>query len=298
MAPDVVYLNRAEQMVFGLLAAGVSRAPLVVHLRTHLHFPGVRVAGRLANHYIAVSDFVRGHWIEAGVPADKITTVHNGIDPSVYPAGDLENRARARQELGLPADAYVVLYYGRVSHGKGVGTLLDAWSRLGLSPDRARLVVVGGSSDDKVDAYEREIRDRQPAGCHWLPMTSNVMPALHAADVVVLPAEWQEPFGRVVIEGLASGRPVIGTRVGGIPEILTGEFADLLVDPHDAIGLAAKIGQLENWRTADPQFGTRCAAHVADNFSLAKTVDGVENVLQSAVGSAAGVRQSVDSAPG
>jgi glycosyltransferase involved in cell wall biosynthesis len=296
MSADVVYLNRAEQMVFGLLASRASRAPLVVHLRTHLLFPGVRMAARLTNHFIAVSDFVRDHWIEAGVPSDKITTVHNGIGPKAYPAGDLDDRARARQELGLPADAYVVLYYGRVSHGKGVGTLLDAWSRLGLSPDRARLVVVGGSPDDRADDYERGIRARQPAGCHWLPMTANVMPALHAADVVVLPAEWQEPFGRVVIEGLASGRPVIGTRAGGIPEILTGEFSELLIDPHDPIGLAAKMGQLENWRSTDPGFATRCTAHVADHFSLNKTVDGVENVLLSAVGARASARQPVAAA--
>jgi len=205
MQSDVVYLNRAEQMVWGLAAAAVSRAPLVVHLRTHLHFPGVRVAGRLASHFIAVSNFVRDHWIEAGLPAHKVTVVHNGIDPAAYPAGGLTERAQARAELGLPADSYVVLYYGRVSPGKGVGTLLDAWRRLGLDPNRASLVIVGGAAEDRADDYERDLRDGAPAGCHWLPMTSDVIPALHAADVVVLPAEWQEPFGRVVIEGLSSG---------------------------------------------------------------------------------------------
>lgn len=284
LSPEVVYLNRAEQMVFGLLASRFSRAPLVVHLRTHLHFPGVTVAGRMAAHFIAVSDFVRDHWIAAGVPADKITTVHNGIDPAAYPAGGLGERAVARAALGLPADVYTVLYYGRVSDGKGVGTLLEAWRRLGLGPDQARLVIVGGSPPHRADAFERDLRDRQPDGCHWLPMTADVMPALHAADTVVLPAEWQEPFGRVVIEGMSSGRPVIGTRVGGIPEILTGEFAGMLADPADPDDLADRIRALRDWRTTDPGLGRRCTAHVEDHFSLARTVDGVERVLLAATG--------------
>lgn len=284
LSPDVVYLNRAEQMVFGLLASRFSRAPLVVHLRTHLHFPGVKVAGRMAAHFIAVSDFVRDHWIAAGVPASKITTVHNGIDPRAYPAGGVAEREQARTALGIPADVYTVLYYGRVSDGKGVGTLIEAWRRLGLGPDEARLVIVGGSPPDRADDFERDLRDRQPAGCHWLPMTADVMPALHASDTVVLPAEWQEPFGRVVIEGMSSGRPVIGTRVGGIPEILTGEFAGLLVDPGDPVGLAERIRGLRDWRVTDPELGRRCTAHVQDHFSLERTVDGVERVLLAATG--------------
>ena len=83
--PDVVYLNRAEQIVWGVLAARAARVPLVVHLRTHLPFPGVRIAGRVPEHYISVSNYVRGHWIASGVPADKITVVHNGIEPDTYP---------------------------------------------------------------------------------------------------------------------------------------------------------------------------------------------------------------------
>lgn len=284
LSPDVVYLNRAEQMVWGLLASRLSRSPLVVHLRTHLQFPGVKVAGRMASHFIAVSDFVRDHWIAAGVPADKITTVHNGIDPAAYPAGGLDDRASARAALGLPADAYTVLYYGRISPGKGVGTLLEAWRRLDLDPAAARLVIVGGSPSGDADDYERGLREQQPAGVEWLPLTADVVPALHAADTVVLPAEWQEPFGRVVIEGMSSGRPVVATRMGGIPEILTGEFADLLVDPEDADGLAARLGALQDWRSTDPDLARRCTAHVADNFSLARTVDGVESILLRACG--------------
>lgn len=287
ISPDVVYLNRAEQMVWGLLASRASGAPLVVHLRTHLHFPGVRLAGRLATRFVAVSGFVRDHWIRAGVPAEKVTVVHNGVDPAAYPAGGMVQRTAARAALGLPADAYVVLYYGRISPGKGVPTLLDAWSAMALPQDSARLVIVGAAPQEQAATYESALRNRAVAGTHWLPGRSDVTSALHAADVVVLPAEWQEPFGRVVIEGMASGRPVVATRVGGIPEILTGEFAEMLVDPADPVGLARRLRRLSTWRDEDPELARRCTGHVAQNFSLAATADGVERALARAVGASA-----------
>ena len=287
MNPDLIYLNRAEQIVWGALAAKVSRVPLVVHLRTHLPFPGVKVVGRAADKYIAVSRFVADHWIDAGIPADRMNVVHNGIDPSVYPFGGLPERTRARAELGLPQEGFVVLYYGRVASGKGVSTLLEAWRILGLAPDKARLLLVGGSPDAQASEYERDLRRHAPAGTEWRPMTANVMPALHAADLVVLPAEWQEPFGRVVIEGMSSGRPVVSTYAGGIPEILTGEFSSMLVPPKDAPALAAKLDGLQHWRTDNPRLGERCARHVVDHFSLRKTVDAIEGVLREAAGESA-----------
>ena len=281
--PDIVYLNRAEQIVWGVLAARAARVPLVVHLRTHLPFPGVRIAGRVPAHYIAVSNYVRNHWIDSGVPADKITVVHNGIEPSAYPYGDLGGRARARAELGLPTDGHVVLYYGRISPDKGVDSLIQAWEQTNPDPERDRLVIVGDAGSADEAAYSQGLRDRGTVACSWLPMRPDVVPALHAADVVVLPAQWQEAFGRVVIEGMSSGRPVLGTTVGGIPEILTGEFARNLFAPGDVGQLANRLGELRDWRDTDRGLGLRARRHVEQNFSLTQTVDGIEEILVRAV---------------
>ena len=132
------------------------------------------------------------------------------------------------------------------------------------------------------DGYADRLRAAAPGNVRWLPMRRDVLPPLHAADVVVLPAQWQEPFGRVVIEGMATGRPVVASRVGGVPEILTGEFADLLVEPGDPTALTAKLESLRHWRTDDPALAGRCTAHVLDHFSLATSVDRIEEMLMTA----------------
>ncbi|WP_420124508.1 glycosyltransferase family 4 protein [Nakamurella sp.] len=276
--PDVLWLNRAEQFVWGVSASRLCRVPLVVQLRTHLPFPGVKVAWRAASQFIAVSQFIKDKWISAGVDPDRITVINNGFEAAEYPYAGMDERSRRRAELGLPQDGNVVLYFGRISEAKGLHTLLEAWRQLDRGPDD-RLLMVGDPGDDEERAYEARIKATQPDGVVWLPARRDVLSVLHAADTVVLPAHWQEAFGRVTIEAMATGRPVIGTRVGGVPEILSGEFADFLVPPADDKALAATMAKLADWRSRDPGLAQRCTDHVHRNFDLKTIVDRIEGVL-------------------
>ena len=114
-------------------------------------------------------------------------------------------------------------------------------------------------------------------------MQREVLPMLHASDVLVLPSRWDEPFGRVVVEALATGRPAVAAAVGGIPEILRGEFSGLLFPRGDAGALAERLNALRDWRRDDPALAAHCADHVAENFSLAAYVTRIEDVFASAV---------------
>lgn len=287
LRPDVVWLNRAEQLVWGLLASRVARAPLVCHLRTHPHFPAVRQLSAGVSRFIAISAYIRDLWIDAGVPPGVIELVPNGTNPTDYPEGGYDELIEARRILGLSPEAYVVLYYGRIHPEKGIDLLLDAWRRLALPPAEATLLVAGDPyPTPQGAAYARQVH-RDALGraggstVRLAGMRGDVVPLLHAADVVVLPAQWQEPFGRVAAEGLMSGRPVVASRVGGIPEQLTGELSALLFDPSDAAQLASRLGALRHWRRDDPGLGPRCAEHARTRLSLHATVNGVEGVLTS-----------------
>jgi glycosyltransferase involved in cell wall biosynthesis len=112
---------------------------------------------------------------------------------------------------------------------------------------------------------------------------SDVVPLYHAADVVALPSVFPEPFGRVLVEGMACGRPAVGSAVGGIPEILTGEHTEGVVPPGDPAALAAALGRLRGWQDRDPGLAARCRAHVERSFTLERAVEGVEAVLERAV---------------
>ena len=105
---------------------------------------------------------------------------------------------------------------------------------------------------------------------------------LHAADVAVVPSLF-EPFGRSVIEGLATGRPVVASRVGGIPEILTGRLAPLLFDSGDAQDLAKRLASLVGWQNATPELGLECRKHIESAFTLRRTVDQLEAAFNTLV---------------
>jgi glycosyltransferase involved in cell wall biosynthesis len=214
-----------------------------------------------------------------GLDGSRVEVVHTGINPDDYPVGGQVERAAARQSLGLPADGFIALYYGRLDVDKGIDLLLEGWRRVGMSVDEGRLVLQGRPvlAPDP-ERYLRDLQERAPAGCHWFPMSNDVITVLHAVDVVVLPSV-TEGLSRTVLEGMVSGRPVVATRVGGVPEILTGSFARFLFESGDADGLADRLASVVQWRQREPDLGVACSEHIVANFSMDKMARRVEDIL-------------------
>lgn len=283
-APDVVYLQTSFALGFGVAAARLTGARLVCHLHGRRE-PG-RVGRVLVGHvdrFVAVSRFVRDGWVEWGIDPGRIAVVPNGIDPAVFTPTTAGQRLAARRALDLPPEAYVGVFLGRLDPDKGLDLLLDAWGRLGSTADQARLVIQGSPSmADDPAARREELRSKAPPGCHWLPMARDVTTSLRAADVVVVPTLVDESFGRVVVEALACGIPVVAARVGGIPEILDGDLAGLLFPRGDVGALAAGLRDLQGWRSRRPELGRRCRSQVEGRFTLPAMVDGIEAELADA----------------
>jgi glycosyltransferase involved in cell wall biosynthesis len=284
LRPDLIFANNVSELAWAEATRALTRAPIVCHLHEfkRVRPSSMRLLVRRVDRFILSSGYMRQVWTNHGVDPARINVIHPGLSHAAYPHGSEQDRLRFRQELGLPPEAYVALYMGRLIPEKGVDILLEAWRMLELPPDRARLLLVGlpAVSDDYVEG----LRALAPPGCDWRPMQREVMPMLQASDVLVLPSRWDEPFGRVLVEAMATGRPAIGAAVGGIPEILRGEFAGLLFPRGDAAALAERLRTLQDWRQNDPALAAHCADHVAENFSLSAYVTLLEQVFAAARG--------------
>jgi glycosyltransferase involved in cell wall biosynthesis len=138
------------------------------------------------------------------------------------------------------SDGSQVLYVGPADRHKGLSVLLDAWWR--LPPDTGRLVVVGATASAVgiVAAPGIEFTGRLTGDHLWRQFR-------HAA-VVVVPSIWPEPCPTVVLEAMAWGRPVVGSRIGGIPDLVEHGHTGLLVPPGDPVALAGALAAL----LADP----------------------------------------------
>jgi len=275
--PDLVWDNRYWSLPVSRAVAG-RRLPVVCHSHGFVDPPAKtdRLLTRLADLFVAVSDYNRDCLVERGADVTRVRVVYKGIDPASYPAGGDVESARARAALGLPADAFVVLYFGRLHPSKGIEVLADA---VGQLPGDVELVMAGPHERED---YVAELRRRARGRAHVLGLRTDVVTPLHAADVVVVPTIGMEAFGRTIIEGMATGRPVLGSQVGGIPEILTGRFARFLFPRGDVAALAAKLAEMRSWRADEPELALACTRHVQENFTMTQTIDGLEEVLREA----------------
>jgi glycosyltransferase involved in cell wall biosynthesis len=233
-------------------------------------------------HVVAVSDFVRGQVIDHGVPADRVTTVHNTL-PS-RPTGGDDDGASLRDELGLGAAATIVAFVGRLDPYKGHAEALDAFDAVaGQHPD-AHLVVAGdGTLADELRA--RAASGRAAARVHFLGQRADVDRILASADVFVHPS-YDEPFGLAVLEAAAAGLPVVAFRCGGIPEIVHDGVTGLLAARGDVTELAAHLDTLLADDALRGRLGAAAGARAREEFRPVDAAARYMDVLRAVVGGA------------
>lgn len=291
--PHVVYVNQYQDSLLAALARRLHRAPFVCHLR--LPPPDIlctqfRLGMSQTTRLIAISEQTKRDWVASGYSAEAIDVVYNGIDPARFTRR--ADRLDQRQALGVSADDLLVTFAGRLHPAKGVETLLEGFSLIARARP-SRLVLAGRAAvmlraDGGVRDYLRELHERAEhlgiaSSITWIEHRQDVAGLFSASDVTVVPSLWSEPFGRVLIESMACETPVVASRVGGISEILTGEFAEWLVAPGQPGELADRVLSIAARSAADRGIGRRARAHVASRFSVDPMVDGVERVLLGAV---------------
>ncbi|HET9863202.1 MAG TPA: glycosyltransferase [Steroidobacteraceae bacterium] len=173
---------------------------------------------------------------EAGVPADRITVIPNGVDTARFSPGD---QAAARRTLGLDAGPLVVCV-SRLSHEKGVDVLVDAASRLGATLPAARFVVVGEGPERP--ALEARIAAAALGDRFRLAGSvphATVATWMTAADVIAMPSR-REGHPNAAMEALACGRPLVASQCGALTELVTASRG-LAVPPADAAALATAM---------------------------------------------------------
>jgi glycosyltransferase involved in cell wall biosynthesis len=285
--PDVIYANQYLDSLFGRLLGWRFRRPFVCHLR--LAPPdvfcgqyrwGMAGPARL----ITISTCTRDEYVARGFRRDRIDVVYNGIATEEWQPR--LTRSEVRSRLGVDTRAFLVLYAGRLHPLKGIEVMIDA---LPLLPPDAQLVIAGREiPDGPREPYEPQLKHQAVARglgarCHFIGHYPQIAELYHAADVTVLPSVGSEAFGRCVIESMACGTPVVASRVGGIPEILTGDFERYLFPVRDHRALAERLASLRGWRERDPRLADRCRAHVEENFDNVAMVAAVEASLERTV---------------
>lgn len=232
-----------------------------------------RCAARLCDQLVSVSNDCSGKISRScGRP---VITIHNGRGP----ATENEDPSVLRAELGLPPTGPVIGAIANIEPRKGLRVLLQAFCRISR-PD-ARLVVIGASAD-LAEAAALAVIAASPAAAGRIQLAGqrpNARRFVPLFDVCVVPSLARESFGLLALDAMRAGRPVVASRVGGLPEVVEDGVTGILVPPGEPVALAEALERL----LCDPALARRMGEagllRAADRFGAARMVAEYRRVL-------------------
>lgn len=283
---ELIYANSQKAFVVASFAGFLSRRPVIWHLRDILseeHFSrtNIKLVVQLANwlvaRVIANSQATADAFVRSGGRKDKVRVVHNGIDATPFSANE-PVAVTQRAALGI-GSAPLVGAFSRLSQWKGQHVLLDALSSL----PGVHAIFVGEALFGE-ESYADELRKRADRlgvrnRVHFLGFREDIPRLMCMVDVVAHTSVSPEPFGRVIVEGMLAGRPVIASRAGGAMEIIRDGVTGVLVEPNDGSALAAAIISLLG-TARGARIGAAGQAEAWARFTVEQMLAGVTSVIR------------------
>jgi glycosyltransferase involved in cell wall biosynthesis len=279
LKPDMTEFSTPKAGLLGSLAAMLCRVPVRVYflrglkletcagLKHRILLATERIASACAHVVLCNSDSLRNRALDLGVASKAKLRVlgagsSNGVDIRRFAPGS----NNLRHHLGLPQDAPVVGFVGRLTRDKGLPELVEAFDAILAAMPKTHLLLVGwfDASEDALDDDLRS-RIRNHPQIHLTGFVPDTAPYYRAMDVMVLPT-WREGFPNVVLEAAASGIPVITTLATGSRDAVVPEVTGLLIPPGYPEAISESVLQLLRDPRRCRRMGRAARAWVLDHY--------------------------------
>jgi glycosyltransferase involved in cell wall biosynthesis len=287
LRPDVIHAHDPHGVAMAALALSMNSGgarnaratpPLVAARRVDFHMKGNALSRwkyRQVDCFICVSDAIHRMVIADGVPADRVVTVHEGIDLAHV---DAAPPANVHAELWLPHQAPIVGNVAALVPHKGQRHLIEAAAIVLKTVPDARFVIAGEGA--LREALERQIREHHLEKHVFLVGFRPDVLSLHKAFDVFVMSSVTEGLGTSILDAMACGKPVIATTAGGMPEVVKDGTTGLLVPPRDHEAMAAAIVTLLRDHESRRAMGHAAMASVRVHFSSERMVLDTLDVYQ------------------
>ncbi len=286
--PDLVHTHLVHADLHGLPAARLAGVPAVssahgtpaFYRRTPLR-QAAKAVGRIPAWRIAISEHVRSFLVDLGLGRpERIRVIHYGLDAGPWQKGQA-GRSGARESLRLEPSDLVVGIAARLIDGKGHRTLIQAVRRARATRPSIKLLVAG--TGPLLEELRAEAGPDDAV--RLLGFVDDVPSFMAACDVCAATSDTalSEGFGLSALEAMAAGRPVVATRVGSLPEVVTPETG-LLVRPDDVDELAVALGRLADDGAMRAELGQAGARRATRVFSLERMVQQTIDLYGTTVG--------------
>lgn len=268
---DVAHVHFSPDFVVPLMAARLAKIPRVVMTR-HVALPWsaskVQRYGDKVDRIVCVSEAVFRALRESGVPESKLVVAKAGC-PALVPG---PNAAARRKEVTGNGSLFVVGYFGRLVADKGVAHLVQA--ARGLPPGVALHVYGDGPLRSSLESAAKGSR------VVFHGFVPDIADAMAAVDAVAIPSVWAEAFPFAALEAMSLAKPIVATRRGGLPELVTDGVTGRLVEAEDPAALAQVFEELSRNPGVVRQMGERAQAVQAESYTVPAFAERMEAVYE------------------
>ncbi|MBW2063757.1 MAG: glycosyltransferase family 4 protein [Deltaproteobacteria bacterium] len=288
----VVHTHNSKAGFVGRLAAKLAGTCAVIHtvhgFAFHREEPFwrrtlFRNLERLAAHWCDRMIFISQPLIDWAIgekiyTKDKIVKIYSGIDLDRFHPVSEEEQRRHRRKLNLGPQDAVIGIVSKLWEGKGHNVLITAFKKISQEVENARLVIVGeGYLLDELTCQVKDLGLEEFVV--FTGFVEDVPGIISTFDVAVLPSFF-EGMGRVLLEAMAMEKPVVASRVGGIPDLVDDGKNGFLVNPRDPDALAGSIVKLLKDRALAGSMGKAGLEKICDKYSAKQMVRAIEGVYR------------------
>lgn len=288
---NLIHVNTTA-VLEGIYLKKVLKVPIVWHIHEILLKPKLMfhflscLVGRYSDSVVAVSKAVREHLCHSRfIKDDKVTVIYNGIDNDDFHPG--KDTDYLKQELNIPQDSLVIGMIGRVNAWKGQGDFLEAVEPILAEHEDVYAVMVGGvfeGEEWRMDELKSKISQSPYKNRIVIEDFRKDTPYIHNLfDIFVLPSTNPDPLPTVVLEAMASGRPVISYNHGGAMEMVENGFNGLFAEAGVPEELTGQLRLLIEDSGLRIKMGENSAARQSSLFSLDAYVKNFQNLYHSFV---------------
>lgn len=288
---DIIHVNTIA-VLEGISLKKKLKAPLVWHIHEILQHPKLVVTvtnalvGIFSDKIVAVSNAVSRNLIRSFfISKDKVKVIYNGIDDGVY--NSKNNVTYLYKELGVPTEAIIVGMIGRVNSWKGQDDFLDAVIPIIKENKKVYAVLVGGvfeGQEWRLKELEKRVLESGWSENIKVLNFRNDTPNIHNFfDIFVLPSTNPDPLPTVVLEAMASGKPIVAYSHGGVTEMVENNKNGFLSTPRDTGKLKTSLNTLISDETLRNEFGENSLAREHAKFSISSFINNFSNLYVSVV---------------
>lgn len=287
----IIYLNNRAAPLSLIIAATMCNKKIICHMRG-MHWWDLKhsfkakilykyVISRVCSVFICISESVKKHYHNLGIPENKLITIYNGIDLTKFKAR--KKNDKIKKKYMCDKNDFILAIISSIKERKGHEFLLHTMPKILEKYPNTKLLVVGSAITGE-QAYEQKLKNyvkqnKLDKNVVFIPWTKNVPEILSIVDVLIQPSILPEGLGRTAIEAIASATPIIVTNAGGLAEVVDDKINGYLIEPGYEDGLQDRIQELIGNKDKAIQMGLQGRIKAERTFDKEKNVKKIVEII-------------------